>query len=327
MKKVIYYLLIIGSLCSNLQAQNCNDAVHAGEGTYYNGVAGSTSGNCSLPVDAGDTLHCALNTLDYDNSNACGASIKVSGPKGSVVLKVVDRCPECAEGDVDMTEEAFEQIADVIDGRVDIEWEFVSSSEIESPGTIKVNFKSGSSEFWTAIQFRDIEHAISDMEYKDTNGSWIAVNRELFNFFIEPNGIPSPMDLRVTSILGEILIFEQIVLDLNNDFDTNLQFSTPQECTGPVLSFDTITSVNSTFKMYPNPSLGFVTFTNSSYTNIDNKELSVVFTNTLGQTIDFKVAMHNGTLQIETSKILSGLYLIKVSNGTDELYVDKLVVK
>jgi len=70
--------------------------------------------------------------------------------------KVVDRCPECASGDVDMTEQAFAEIADVIDGRVPISWRFVPCEMESNNETIKINFKEGSSEFWTAIQFRNI---------------------------------------------------------------------------------------------------------------------------------------------------------------------------
>jgi len=90
------------------------------------------SENCSLPVVSGDYMHCALNNFDYDGSNACGACIEVIGAKGSVILKVVDRCPECASGDVDMTEQAFDMIADVIDGRVPISWKFVPCETISN---------------------------------------------------------------------------------------------------------------------------------------------------------------------------------------------------
>ncbi|MFN8438850.1 MAG: hypothetical protein U0V72_14675 [Cytophagales bacterium] len=52
-----------------LKAQeNCDKMLlwHHGEGTYYGGVAGSEGGNCSLPLAADDTLHVAMNHVDYD---------------------------------------------------------------------------------------------------------------------------------------------------------------------------------------------------------------------------------------------------------------------
>ncbi|CAG8783498.1 13619_t:CDS:2, partial [Acaulospora morrowiae] len=59
---------------------------------------------------------------DPSNSPVCGKCILVSGPKGSVKVKVVDKCPVCKSGDVDMSSTAFKQIADMDDGRVSITW-------------------------------------------------------------------------------------------------------------------------------------------------------------------------------------------------------------
>ncbi len=206
----------------------CNDAVRTGEATFYGGIAGSSGGNCSLPVDANDFMHCALNNTDYNNSNACGACLEVTGSRGKTIVKVVDRCPECKPGDVDLTQQAFSEIANPIDGRVPISWKFVPCP-LASNQTIKVNFKSGSSKYWTAIQFRNIKHAINKMEYFK-NGTWINVKRELFNFFIEPTGVESPMNLRITSVVGETLLLNNIEINTNTDFDTGLQFTTPQGC-------------------------------------------------------------------------------------------------
>ncbi|WP_299315412.1 expansin EXLX1 family cellulose-binding protein [uncultured Aquimarina sp.] len=296
MKLHIYifcFLVVISFI--KISAQECNDTVHTGEGTFYDGVAGGTFGNCSLPVAAGDYMHCALNNIDYDGSNACGACIEVTGVKGSVILNVVDRCPECASGDVDMTMEAFDMIADVIDGRVPITWKFVPCETMANSETIKINFKEGSSEFWTAIQFRDINHAISKMEYQLPDNTWMNTNRELFNFFIETSGIPSPMNLRVTSILGEELIFENIVLDLNEDFDTGLQFSTPEGCNQElsIQEFD----IAETMMFYPNPTSSIIHLAEST-----NKWKLV---NSSGKILD-----QGSSKEIDLSSYSNGIYYL-----------------
>ncbi|WP_010181021.1 expansin EXLX1 family cellulose-binding protein [Aquimarina agarilytica] len=219
--------LVIALFFTNavIQAQNCSDGIHKGEGTFYGGVAGSSGGNCGLPVPADDFLHCALNTIDYNGSEACGACIEVEGTKGkSIVLKVVDRCPECKEGDVDLHEDAFALIDDPISGRIPITWKYVSCPLKNDNKFIHINFKSGSTKYWTAIQLRNITQAIKTLEYKDASGSWVAINRVLFNFFIETKGIDTPMTLRVTSVLGEQLLFDNVDIDVDNDFNTNQQF-------------------------------------------------------------------------------------------------------
>ncbi|WP_282079992.1 expansin EXLX1 family cellulose-binding protein [Aquimarina algiphila] len=235
------FLIIIAyvSCYVNCVAQ-CNDSIKSGEATFYGGVAGSEGGNCSLPVAADDFMHCALNNTDYDGSNACGACLEITGSLGKTIVKVVDRCPECKPGDVDLTQQAFSEVANPIDGRVPITWKFVPCP-LAASKTIKVNFKSGSTKYWTAIQFRDLKHAVSKMEYLKDN-AWVNVERKLFNFFIEPAGIESPMQLRITSSVGEELILKDIVINTNTDFDTKMQFSTPPNCGGepsqePIASF------------------------------------------------------------------------------------------
>lgn len=307
MKPCIPLLFSLAFICMfNLSAQDCNDEIHTGEGTYYDGVDGGVFGNCSLPVATGDYMHCALNTIDYDGSNACGACIEVTGEKGSIKLKVVDRCPECAEGDVDMTEQAFGMIDDIIDGRVPISWKFVPC-DIPNNESIKVNFKEGSSIYWTAIQFRNIRHAIAKMEYQLSDSSWKSVNRELFNFFIETDGIASPMNLRITSVLGEELTLENIPINLNVDYDTGKQFSTTSECT-EALSIDDLETTK--FSYYPNPASEILYFTNNSKPWV------------LSDSNGKKIKEGNASF-INTSILKSGLYFLSVENKKAK----KIVIK
>ncbi len=250
-KESLFVLLIIFALHG--WAQECNDEIYNGEGTFYGGIAGSSGGNCLLPVEKGDYFHCAINNSQYDNSNACGAFVKVTGPLGTITLKVVDRCPECLHGDIDMTQEAFGKIANIEAGRVPISWRFVPAN---SKASIHISFLKGSTEFWTAVQFRNIEHAISKMEYKKQDGSWQLTNREPYNYFVEPSGIPSPMTIRITSILGEQLIFENILINVNETYNTGLQFSTPSICK-TTLSTDELEI--KPIILYPNPAQDIVT--------------------------------------------------------------------
>jgi expansin (peptidoglycan-binding protein) len=80
-----------------------------------------------------------------NRNDLCGRSISVTGPKGTVIVKVVDRCPVCnsvsennpihdknnilvlsfLQGDLDLSPAAFNQIADPTDGRIPIDWHFL----------------------------------------------------------------------------------------------------------------------------------------------------------------------------------------------------------
>lgn len=205
----------------------CYPTTFTGEATYYSGIAGTSSGNCSLPVAENDYAHCAINSIDYKNSETCGACIQVNGPLGSILLKVVDRCPECKSGDIDMTEEAFTTIANTIDDRVPISWNFTTCPTKEN---ISIVFKEGSSQFWTGIQLRNTKHAVVSLEYQLANGDWQLINREIYNYFIADEGISSPMSLRATSVLNDVIILEDINLVNDSVIPTNKQFSIVEEC-------------------------------------------------------------------------------------------------
>lgn len=216
------------SLFTVATAQICDSLtiIHYGEATYYGGVAGGSGGNCGLPVPIEDTLHCAMNHTDYDSANACGAFVHVWGPKGDVVLKVVDRCPECKPGDIDMTQEAFGTIADVIDGRVDITWQYVACTQ----ENIKIHYKTGSSIYWTGVQFRDHKYPILKFEYLNDNDEFVTLNREMFNFWIEENGFYDNKALdpiysfRITDYNQQTLTIENVDFAADTVIDLGIQF-------------------------------------------------------------------------------------------------------
>ena len=116
-----------------------------GEATYYDADG---SGNCSFEPSS-DLMVAAINGVDYDDAKWCGACLAVTGPSGEVTVRVVDQCPGCAKGDLDLSREAFEKIAPLSAGRVDITWHPVACPV---DGPVAYHFKDGSNEFWTAIQ-------------------------------------------------------------------------------------------------------------------------------------------------------------------------------
>lgn len=288
---------VIGS-CSG---QDCNNSIKTGEATYYEGIAGSSAGNCSLPVANKDVYYAALNNIDYDGSNACGSCILVEGPKGRVKVKIVDRCPECSEGDVDMTQEAFSEIADIIDGRVLIKWSFVPCYTNFSGQKISINFKEGSSPFWTAIQLRNINHAVASLEYKNSSGNWILMDRKLYNFFVEPEGISSPMTLRATSVLGERLIIPNIFINTEVDQQTGLQFNTPEECE-KILSIDEFNDNKSfdSVTLFPNPVKDYIFL--KGLKNAKWKLLD----------LNGKLLFSGNKPKIDITFLTKGLYVIKI---------------
>lgn len=179
-------------------------AERAGEGTYYDADG---TGNCSF--DPSGEPVAALNDPDYDGAAWCGACAAVDGPDGSVVVRIVDRCPECASGDLDLSMSAFEQIAPLEAGRVPITWRFVPC---DVQGNVSFRFKEGSNPFWTAIQVRNHRHAIATLEALDEEtGAYVSIPREDYNYFVWSEGLgPGPYTLRTTDVHGNVLVDEGV---------------------------------------------------------------------------------------------------------------------
>ncbi len=173
-----------------------------GEGTYYDFADGS--GNCSFDPTPDDLLVGAMNETDYATSAVCGSCVEIEGPRGMVEVRIVDRCPECAPGDIDLSPEAFSHIANLADGRVPIRWR-----QIPCPvdGPIVYKFKDGSNQWWTAVQVRNHRHPVASFEWRGPGGDWLPVERLMYNYFVEPAGMgPGPLSFRVTDIHGHELV-------------------------------------------------------------------------------------------------------------------------
>lgn len=196
--------------------------VHTGEGTYY---AADGSGNCSFDPSPENLMVAAMNQVDYNNAALCGAYVEITGPKGVVVVRIVDRCPECAAGDIDMSPQAFAEIADLPQGRVPISWRIVSP---ELPGPIVYHFKEGSNQWWSAVQIRNHRNPIATFEYRTSSGTFKDLPRANYNYFIEEKGMgPGPYTFRVTDIYGHVITDSNIPLIIGGDVPGNAQFPGP----------------------------------------------------------------------------------------------------
>ncbi len=174
--------------------------LHTGIATYY---YADGSGACSFDPSPNDLMVTALNAVEYDNAAYCGAYVQVNGRKGTITVRIVDLCPECLAGHLDLSLQAFALIDDVPLGRVPITWRIISPA---IAGPIAYHFKDGSNQWWTAVQIRNHRNPIAKFEY--WNGSaWIDVPRVSYNYFVQDPGIGlGPYTFRVTDMYGNTLI-------------------------------------------------------------------------------------------------------------------------
>lgn len=210
-------LLTISVLLATLLSQPGGDVVfdvqRAGHATYY--LEADGTGNCMLEELPEPQMVGAMNTPDYTmpviegvtypSATLCGAYAKVTGNKGSVVIKIVDRCPDaqCTRGHIDLSPEAFGAIDDPVKGYVPITWQLVSPS-LEGP--LRFRYKDGSSQWWTAIQVRNHRNPVARLEVM-MNGVWRELPRRQYNYFVADDGLGRGYHtFRVTDVFGQQLI-------------------------------------------------------------------------------------------------------------------------
>jgi expansin (peptidoglycan-binding protein) len=177
---------------------------YTGDGTYY---AATGAGNCMYEA-GGNLMVAAMNQTDYENSRACGDYLAITGPNGTVTVKIVDRCPECAPGDVDLSREAFAKIAPISAGRVKISWRLLSPT---LSGPVAYRYKEGSSRYWCAIQVRNHRNPVRFLDVL-TGGSWHRLPRQEYNYFVSADGAGCGSSIRVTDIYGNRVTDSTIAL-------------------------------------------------------------------------------------------------------------------
>lgn len=190
-----------------------------GDGTYYDADG---TGNCSFDADP-SFLVAAMNHTDYGNSEWCGACIEVTGPKGSVTVRVTDQCPGCSKGDLDLSQTAFDMIADHAAGRVSVTWHEVAC---DVTGPIGYHFKEGDTQYYTALQIRNTRYPIAKVEAM-VNGAYQDIPRKDYNYFVPTTGLgKGPFQFRVTDQRGHVV--EDTGIELGDNVTRNgaTQFQT-----------------------------------------------------------------------------------------------------
>jgi expansin (peptidoglycan-binding protein) len=170
----------------------------SGEATYYDADG---TGSCSFEAGPARRV-AAIAAADYAKAAWCGACVEVAGPEGRVVVQIVDRCPACKPGGLDLSREAFAAIAHPDRGRVPITWRPVPC---EVKGPLAYRLKDGSNASWAAIQILDHRYAIASLEVRARTGEWKALSRTDYNYFVGRGLGAGPFALRVTDARGQVL--------------------------------------------------------------------------------------------------------------------------
>jgi expansin (peptidoglycan-binding protein) len=169
----------------------------AGIATHY--VLQGGGGNCSYPGPPASGLFAALSPGEYDDAAPCGSYLEVKGPDGSVRVQVIDQCPECKAGHIDLSEKAFALLAPLARGIIPVSYRTIANPPLPAPVAFQV--KNGSSRYWLALIVMNTGNAIASVQVKIA-GSWHRLARTSWNGWIAQQGAgPGPFTIRVTDTL------------------------------------------------------------------------------------------------------------------------------
>lgn len=209
MKNTILSGLLFALLSGAALAQITPGVTYTGDATTY-----TLSGVGAGGLDASEVsdYYAALNDPQWDGSAWCGAWVEITGPSGTSTVQIVDLCPGCPSGHLDLGPIPFMEVTGDSSGIYPISWRLVSRPG--SPGPIHFYSAAGSNGYYLKLQAANIVNPVASMEIFH-EGSYVAMALQSDNHYLITPGIPivDPFTIRVTDIYS------------NQVVSTNLTFS------------------------------------------------------------------------------------------------------
>ncbi|ETS73272.1 hypothetical protein PFICI_14877 [Pestalotiopsis fici W106-1] len=182
-----------------------------GTSTFYGGnLSGGTCSFTTMGSLPSGIYGTAFSGSSWNSAANCGACLDVTGPNGKTIrVMVVDKCPECETGHLDLFQDAFAKIGDISAGKIATSYTPVACG-ISS--AFKLHNKSGTSKYWFSMQVVNHNQPISKLEVSTDGGStWKSTTRQDYNFFENSSGFGTDtVDVRVTSTNGKSITVKSV---------------------------------------------------------------------------------------------------------------------
>ena len=199
---------------------------YQGRATFYDAAnpAGG-KGNSGYDVPSGSALAgvTAINSVQWNGSEASGGFLRVSGPKqregaAPIVVQVSDRLVERADG-LDLSAEAFALVAEPVDGIVNIEYELIGPGDsFQTPygysigQGIVVEGIPESNPNYGALRLNNHRYPVESVDLLTEGGGTVPLSRGSDNRFTLDTGsaLYGAQDLVVTDIFGQQVTLNDI---------------------------------------------------------------------------------------------------------------------
>jgi hypothetical protein len=168
--------------------------------------------NCSYPSPPANGLFVAMPPGEYASAAGCGGYLEVHGPDGSVRVEVIDQCPDCGSGHIDLSETAFAAIAPLNAGLINVTYQDLVNPPL--PGPLSVRVKEGSSRYWLALLAMNTGNPLASVQVESApGGGWHDLARASYNYWVAPSGAGAgPFTVRLTDTGGNVVTVRGITL-------------------------------------------------------------------------------------------------------------------
>ncbi|GMF31341.1 unnamed protein product [Phytophthora fragariaefolia] len=184
------------------------DEYFEGDGTSYT-LGQVSSGNCNFmsAIPSASNNYVALNQAQWDSLGNCGRCIEVSCidkqctvQNKTAVVQVLDRCPECAHGALDLSPTVYKEITGLDPNRLTVRWRFVDCPDA---GTLQVCLKEGSNPNWIAIQ---PTNGVVGVKSVTVNGGATTMLDGAYYYVATTSGADlSAVKVSITSVNGDVI--------------------------------------------------------------------------------------------------------------------------
>lgn len=125
------------------------------------------------------------------------------------ILQVVDECPECDRGHLDLFQDGFMKLGTASEGIIPTSYEVVNCG-ITSP--LILHNKTGTSKWWFSMQVVNANGAVTSLEVSTDGGkTWQPTTRRDYNFFEQNTGFGTDtVSVRVTGASGKTVVVNNV---------------------------------------------------------------------------------------------------------------------
>ncbi|WP_344617992.1 expansin EXLX1 family cellulose-binding protein [Dactylosporangium salmoneum] len=176
-----------------------------GSASYY---SAGRNGMCNLGTPA-DGLYAAVGRAEYAGGKACGTYLDVTGPNGTTRVQVVDLCPSCPTGKIDLGKGAFARVGALSAGIIPVTYGTARDPQV---GPLQVKLKGGTAYSALTAVLNNHGNPLSTVELQ-TPAGFAPMRRGEDNTWAAPSGaVTSPVTLRVADVYGHQATVEGLAL-------------------------------------------------------------------------------------------------------------------